>query len=294
MKKYVLITRCMLPLIRTKTIKQYSNEHLEISVELSFRQIEMLSRINREGRVDVDVLAAENSLTTQTIRRDLNELCTRGLAARIHGGAIPAVSVSNVGYQQRRQLALDEKESIGRIASRLIPDNCSVILNIGTTIEQVARSLYDHLGLVVITNNINVISTLTGSPQKELVLVGGTVRQSDGAIVGEDAVEFISRYKADFACIGASAIDEDGAVLDFDGREVSVARAILKNARKTILVCDSLKFERTAPIRICNISDVDYFVTDSEPSEAFRKVAELQGTCIVTSSNVHLLESEIV
>ncbi|MEK9669845.1 MAG: DeoR family transcriptional regulator, partial [Gammaproteobacteria bacterium] len=80
-------------------------------MELSERQIRILSSINREGRVDVDRLAIEYTVTTQTIRRDLNELCTRGLAARIHGGAIPAVSVSNVDYQQRRQLASNEKES---------------------------------------------------------------------------------------------------------------------------------------------------------------------------------------
>lgn len=262
--------------------RQVSDEHFGVRVELSDRQIDILSRINRTGRVDVDELAIENSVTTQTIRRDLNELCIRGLASRIHGGAIPAISVSNVDYQQRRQLASSEKESIGVMAAKLIPNHCSIILNIGTTIEQVARALYQHSELVVITNNINVISTLTGSRQKELVLVGGTVRQSDGAIVGEDAVEFISRYKADFACIGASAIDEDGAILDFDAREVSVARAILKNARTKILVCDSLKFERTAPVRICDIGDVDYFVTDSDPPEAFRHVAELRGTQIVT------------
>lgn len=259
-------------------------------VELSDRQIDILSRINRAGRVDVDELAIEYSVTTQTIRRDLNELCIRGLASRIHGGAIPAISVSNVDYQQRRQLASNEKESIGMMAAHLIPNHCSIILNIGTTIEQVARALYQHSELVVITNNINVISTLTGSPQKDLVLVGGTVRQSDGAIVGEDAVEFISRYKADFACIGASAIDEDGAILDFDAREVSVARAILKNARTKILVCDSLKFERTAPVRICDIGDVDYFVTDNDPPEAFRHVAELRGTQIVTLSDHRLAD----
>ena len=100
-------------------------------MELSERQIRILSSINREGRVDVDQLAIEYTVTTQTIRRDLNELCTRGLAARIHGGAIPAVSVSNVDYQQRRQLASNEKESIGQAAAQLIPDHCSVILNIG-------------------------------------------------------------------------------------------------------------------------------------------------------------------
>ena len=260
-------------------------------MELSDRQIDILARVNRDGRVEVDDLAAEYTVTTQTIRRDLNDLSTRGLIARIHGGAIPAVSVSNVDYQQRRQLSPSEKESIGQLAAQLIPDNCSLILNIGTTIEQVARALYDHSGLVIITNNINVVSTLTGSPQKDLILVGGTVRQSDGAIVGEDAVEFISRYKADFACIGASAIDEDGAILDFDAREVSVARAILKNARTKILVSDYLKFERTAPVRICDIGDIDYFVTDNQPPDPFRQNADLKGTRIVTPRDGNFLES---
>ena len=41
-------------------------------MELSDRQIDILSRINREGRVDVDDLAGEFAVTTQTIRRDLN------------------------------------------------------------------------------------------------------------------------------------------------------------------------------------------------------------------------------
>ena len=80
----------------------------------------------------------------------------------------------------------------------------------------------------------------------DLVLVGGRVRQSDGAVVGEDAVEFISRYKVDYAVIGCSSLDEDGTILDFDAQEVSVARAILRNSRKTILVADQSKFLVTA------------------------------------------------
>ena len=78
------------------------------------------------------------------------------------------------------------------------------MLNIGTTTEQVALALRDHHDLMVISNNINVISQLSGSSSKTLVLVGGRVRQSDGAVVGEDAVDFISRYKVDYAVIGCS------------------------------------------------------------------------------------------
>ena len=101
--------------------------------------------------------------------------------------------------------------------------------------------------------------------------------------MGEDAVEFISRYKVDYAVIGASALDPDGAVLDFDAREVSVARAILRNSRTKILVCDSTKFGRTAPVRICNAADLDYIVTDETPPSAFQEAARRGNAEILTT-----------
>ena len=122
---------------------------------------------------------------------------------------------------------------------------------------------------------------MIGGETKELILVGGTVRHSDGAIIGEDAVAFISRYKVDYAIIGASALDEDGAVLDHDPSEVSVARAILKNARTKILICDSSKFTHSAPVRICGLSDLDVVITDRLPPVKFREAARAAGSRIL-------------
>ncbi len=255
------------------------------TVNLSDRQDRILAQLNQQGRVLVDELAAAFDVSTQTIRKDLNELCDRGLASRIHGGARAGRSISNVDYEHRRLLSSDGKEVIGAATADLIPDECSIMLNIGTTTEQVARALYGHKDLVVITNNVNITSTLTGSRAKELILAGGTVRPSDGAIVGEAAVEFISRFKADYAVIGASSIDGDGAVLDYDAREVSVARAILRNARTKILVADATKFGRTASVRICDIGDVDYFITDRAPPAEFQRAAEAAETQVVIADS---------
>ncbi len=243
-------------------------------VELSARQEDILTLLRAEGRVDVEVLANRFTVTSQTIRRDLGELCDRGLAARTHGGATRLASVSNREYNERRRENAGGKVAIGMAAAAMIPDDCSVALNIGTTTEQVANALADHKGLIVLSNNVNIISTLIGTATRELLLVGGSVRASDGAVVGEDAVEFISRYKVDYAVIGASALDVDGAVLDYDAREVSVARAILRNARTKILVCDSSKFERTAPVRICAVSELDHVITDHPPPPEFARAAK--------------------
>lgn len=235
---------------------------------LNFRQQQILALARQSGSVAVDDLAHRFDVTPQTIRKDLNELCDARLLARTHGGAMLSSGVENLAYEARRHMAAAEKVVIGRHAASLIPNDCSLFINIGTTTEEVARALVDHEGLLVITNNIHVASILMPRPRIEVILAGGMLRRTDGGIVGEAAVDFISQFKVDHAVIGASALDEDGAMLDFDYREVRVAKAIMQNARNVMLVADATKFTRTAPVRIGHLSDIDVFVTDQVPPEA--------------------------
>lgn len=238
-------------------------------MSLNERQSKIMGLARTEGRVMVDDLAARFDVTTQTVRRDLNELAQGGLLSRVHGGAMLATSVNNIDYQERRALSLDAKRAIAARAAAMIPDGCSLFLNIGTTTEQVAHALRERSDLIVVTNNINAVNILSGSPGKQIILAGGVVRESDGAIVGDEAVEFIRKFKVDFAVIGASALDEDGSIMDFDLREVAVARAIVANARQTVLVSDRSKFDRSAPIRICNVDEIDFCVLDQAPPAPF-------------------------
>ncbi|MBT9371640.1 DeoR/GlpR family DNA-binding transcription regulator [Rhizobium sp. CSW-27] len=241
---------------------------------LSSRQVEIVAIAKEQGRVLVDELAQRFSVTPQTIRKDLNDLCDARVLNRIHGGAVLPAGKENVKYEARRSMAAAEKQAIGRAAARLIPDNASLFINIGTTTEAVGEALTDHHELMVITNNINVANRLRIFPSIEVVIAGGVVRGADGGIVGEAAVDFIRQFKVDFAVIGASAIDEDGALLDFDFREVKVAQAIIANARHVILVSDSSKFERTAPVRIGHISQVHTFITDHCPLTRLRTICQ--------------------
>jgi DeoR family glycerol-3-phosphate regulon repressor len=239
---------------------------------LSPRQSDIVALAKAEGRVTVEDLAERFGVTPQTIRKDLNDLCDRGILARYHGGAMPASGVANFGYEARRQLAPDAKRAIGIAAAAIIPDGASILINIGTTTEQVAMALRGRQGLMVITNNINVINILQGQDGIEVIVAGGVLRHSDGGIVGEAAVDFIRQFKVDYAIIGASAIDRDGTLLDYDYREVRVSKAIIGCARQSILVADCMKYERSAPVRIGHISELDYFVTDQEPPALLRSI----------------------
>jgi DeoR family transcriptional regulator, glycerol-3-phosphate regulon repressor len=239
---------------------------------LAPRHSEIIELAKTEGRVLVDDLASRFDVTPQTIRKDLNDLCERQLLMRIHGGAVIPSSTQNMEYAQRGKIAAGEKQAIGAAAATLIPDNASLFINIGTTTEAVSQALLRHGRLMIITNNINVANRMRPYTQFEVVIAGGVVRSSDGGIVGEAAVDFIRQFKVDYAVIGTSAIDPDGALLDYDFREVKVAQAIIANARQVILVADSTKFERTAPVRIGHLEQIDTFVTDLCPDDRVRKI----------------------
>lgn len=244
---------------------------------VSPRQTDIVRITHEVGRVNVEDLAQQFNVTAQTIRRDLNDLCKRGLLQRFHGGAVPASGVINSDYSTRHELASEEKRRIGQHAGSLIPDNCSVMINIGTTTEQVALTLQDKKNLLVITNNINVVNILRSNQNIEVIVAGGIVRPADGGVVGEPAVDFIKQFKVDYAIMGVSAIDEDGSLLDYDYREVKVAKTIMSIARRSILVTDSMKFKRSAPVRIGHVSQLYSLVTNETPPDAIVDICKDSG-----------------
>ncbi|MCK0207693.1 DeoR/GlpR family DNA-binding transcription regulator [Starkeya koreensis] len=241
---------------------------------ISSRQQDILVLARAQGRVSVEDLSARFDVSPQTIRKDLNDLCVRRLMSRVHGGAVVASGVENLAYEARRAMAQGAKRAIAEAAASMVPNRASLFINIGTTTEEVARALADHEDMLVITNNLNVATLLYRHPKIELIMAGGPVRHADGAVIGSAAVDFVRQFRVDYAVIGASAIEEDGTLLDFDYREVQVARAIIDNARQVILVADRSKLERTAPVRIGSIAEIDTFVTDTVSSPELRNVCQ--------------------
>ncbi|WP_170513529.1 DeoR/GlpR family DNA-binding transcription regulator [Ruegeria atlantica] len=244
-------------------------------MSLSFRQSDILNIAKQDGRVMVEDLALRFDVTVQTIRRDLSELADMGKLDRVHGGAVLRSGVSNIGYEDRRALNADAKTRIAQLCAQDIPDGASVFLNIGTSTEAVARQLLDHKDLMVVTNNMNVANILVDNPNCQIVVAGGVLRRSDGGLVGNLTIATIEQFKFDYAIIGCSALDAEGDLMDFDFQEVRVSQTIIAQARRTCVVADHSKFQRTAPARIASLSDVDVFYTDKAlPNSLTKKCSE--------------------
>jgi len=242
--------------------------------EITPRQKSIMEFICQHGSVQVDTLSKYLNVTPQTIRRDLSRLFDLKLITRVHGGAMIRHDIENLGYSARQMLMVEEKTEIAQLAAQLIQDHSSLFINIGTTTEKVANYLTNRTGMMVITNNINVAAILFPVSGVEVMIAGGTVRKSDGGIVGPNTQEFIERFKVDHAVIGCSSIDSDGEIFDFDMQEVRVTQSIIKRARSIIMVADSMKFDRKAPVKVCDLSDIDILVTDRHLSSEMAQLCE--------------------
>lgn len=250
----------------------------------NFRLPDILEIARIEGKVTVEDLADRFQVTVQTIRRDLSDLANSGRLERVHGGAILSSGNINIGYQDRRSLNESAKREIANSCAARIPNGASVFLNIGTSTEAVASALLNHQNLLVVTNNMNVAQILAAQDDCRVIVTGGSLRRSDGGLIGNLASSTIRQFKFDFAVIGCSALDLDGDLLDFDFQEVDVSQTIISQARSTLLVADHSKLHRTAPARIGSLSEIDTIYTDLRLPETLMNKCRDWNTEIVLPS----------
>ena len=234
------------------------------------RQLQLLQELRQRHSASVEALAERLGVTLQTVRRDVQRLAEQGLVTRFHGGVrMPGSTVENLAHTQREILNAEGKARIARAVAAQVPQGCSLILNIGTTTEAIARALMQHRGLRVITNNLNVAAILCANPGCEVIVAGGVVRARDRAIVGEAAVDFMRQFRVDIAVIGISGIESDGTLRDYDLREVKVAQTIIAQAREVWLAADHSKFNRPAMVQLATLAQIDRLFTDAPPPEPF-------------------------
>ncbi|MBW8830973.1 MAG: DeoR/GlpR transcriptional regulator [Burkholderiales bacterium] len=250
------------------------------------RQSLLLDEVRARGAMSVEALSEQFGVTLQTVRRDVKLLSDAGLLARFHGGVRPPSStVENIAYRQRQQLNESGKLRIAKRVAKAVPHGCSLIINIGTTTEAIARELLHHKGLRVITNNLNVAAILSDNPDCEVIVAGGVVRSRDRGIVGEVTVDFIKQFKVDIGLIGISGIEADGTLRDFDYREVNVARAIIEHSREVWLAADHSKFNRPAMVELARLSQIDKLFTDAHPPAPFPALLTEAGVQLTISDS---------
>ncbi len=233
--------------------------------------------VHERGSVSVGALADMLGVSMQTIRRDLDILCENKALRRIHGRIEMADAQMNVSFDQRADTNLVGKRAIAAFAATQVPDGATMFVSIGSTVLSVAQALRPKKELTVITNNLSVAMALSNEPSNRIILPGGELRLPDRDFIGEDVVEFFSRYRAEYAIFGTAGISPTGDLLEFHEAEVRATNMMRQNALKSILVIDHSKFGRLAPAAGGNLKDIDLVVCDRPPASDYANLlAEIE------------------
>jgi len=243
------------------------------------RRDAILAELRDQGEVAVAHLAARFGVSTSTIRRDLDLLSRQGRLQRVRGGG--AVEPDARPFELVASDRTAGRERLGALAARLVADNDVVVLDIGTTVAQVARHLRGRR-VTVVTASLAVVDELREDPVVELVVLGGVLRRSYLSLVGSLPEQALSQITADVAFLGTSGVRDDGAVLDSTSIEVPVKRAIVAAAERRVLVADEDKFPGSGLLAAFGPEDVDTLVTSPESSSPGLDVLRSRGTEVIT------------
>lgn len=242
------------------------------------REQQILNLLKQAGGfVSVKTLCDTLFASESSVRRDLKALEDRGLVKRSYGGASPTVAHSHiVTFNHRARRNADAKRVIAQKAVTLIEDGDIVFLDQSSTAFYLANELVDRSSITVVTNNIEIMMLLSDT-RVRVISSGGSLSDANrNCLVGGEAQKTFENIYADWLFFSAKALSDDGAVTDCDPEEIAVRHAMLKNARKTVLLCDSTKFGERAVFKQCDLRDIDVLVCEGDADDRFHSYPTLK------------------
>lgn len=241
--------------------------------------LEALRLAGGSGRIPF--LAQRLHVSEETIRRNIRTLEANGLVTKVHGG----VHLKDIGGEQPLHFRMienaDAKRQIAARVAGLIKDGDSLFLDIGSTTAFIAVALQRHRDLFIVTNSVAVAHTLTGRNGNRVFLAGGELRPHDAGAFGAEAVAFIRRFSLRYAILSTTAVNARSGFMLSDMEEAELSREAGERAERRIVVADSAKFDRSAPIVPVPAAAYDMLVTNAEPPAAIAAMLAENGIALV-------------
>jgi DeoR/GlpR family transcriptional regulator of sugar metabolism len=229
------------------------------------REAEIVRVLRAWGPASVDDLAQRLRVSASTVRRDLARLDARGTLQRVRGGAAITDDTDDTDgdlpFERVAEHDVADKRAIGVRAAGMVQEGDVVLLDIGTTVVQLARELVGR-SVTVITSSLAVLDALRGDPAVELILLGGVVRPSYHSLVGLLTETGLAQVRADLAFLGTSGVRPGGEVLDSTRVEVQVKRSMIAAADRAVLLADRHKFPGSGGLKVCHVRELSGLVTN--------------------------------
>lgn len=237
------------------------------------RRHEIIELLVVKGTVSVDDMAQRFAVSKMTIHRDLDDLESEGLLRKIRGGATIELSGQfESDFRYRARMAASEKRSIARAAAEFIEPGTSVMIDDGSTSQTIVPYLIEKRPLTIITNNLAVITDLSGQSGLDVIALGGTFSKKFNGFFGVLTEKALEGLRADTLVMSSSSINGRTAFHQ-DQEVLEVKRRMIASSAKRYLMVDHKKFGRTALHLLSDLSVFDQVITtDALPSETARSL----------------------
>jgi DeoR family transcriptional regulator, aga operon transcriptional repressor len=246
------------------------------------RQKQILTLLDRQGRLSVNEIISQFGISEATARRDLESLASQGKARRVHGGVMAVEQAPpELPILEREDEQPEEKTRIGCAAAGLVADRETVFLGSGTTVLEVARHLRERKKLTVITNSLPVLNLLAGLDEVTVISLGGMLRDSELSFIGHLTEQALSEVRADKVIMGTRGVSLEHGLTNDYLQETLTDRAILKIGRQVIIAADHTKVNRVATALLAPLNVMNTFVTDSKADKKFLQALKRQGIQVV-------------
>jgi DeoR/GlpR family transcriptional regulator of sugar metabolism len=233
-------------------------------------RLEIIKQIvTKEKKVYVSRLSEKFEVTEETIRRDLEKLEIEGMVTRSYGGAILNREKTNedVPFYKRSKTNLDSKQNIANKAINFIKDrSTTIIADSSSTVLEVLKIVKDRSDVTVITNSVEALEILNQA-DLNILSTGGVLNKMSLSLQGSIAKTSIQNYNVDIALISCKGVDINKGILDSNEAEAELKRVMIKQANKVILLIDHTKFDRKSFVKLFDYKDIDYLITDEEPTK---------------------------
>jgi len=234
------------------------------------REQEILNELRLAGgSARVGFLAERLGVSDETVRRNIKALQARSQVRKVHGGVLlfEDLTLTEQPLQARMRRNAESKQQLARKLAEMIGDGDSLFLDIGSTTAYAAQALAGHRNLYVVTNSLAVANTLAGINNNRVFFAGGELRRHDGGSFGDDAISFVRRFNVQYAVFSTGAINAEIGFMLHDIQEADLSRAIAARAQTRIVLADSEKFGRRAPIGVSDQASIDILISDQAPPE---------------------------
>ena len=235
---------------------------------------EIVEILKRKGAVSIKDLRTRLDVSEMTVRRDLCVLGEDNIVELIPGGAIlRTLEDTEEGkylITHEETVRTREKVKIGQRAASIIEPHDTILLDVGSTVEYVAKFIPQEFPVTVVCSALNILVEIYRKKNCNPVFTGGYFHDNTLMFESPEGILLINRTRTDKGFISAAGIHETLGVTCANPYEVETKRAAIGSSKTKILVADSTKFGKTKVGYFAEMKEFDTVVTDSGLSDEYR------------------------